>query len=403
MNGNRIVSLSQLGQYINCVTKHAAECGVPVAFLGESSRDGLASVLVSQCQKCQSLFRCYTSHKLTYNNKNHYTTNVQAALGEIATGGGAEHLEEQLACVQIPAMTKVSFIELERSLGRVFEQLVADNLLAAGKEEKALAIARGDFHNGVPAITVVVDGGWSKRSHKHSYNAKSGVGVIFGAATKKLLFIGVRNKYCSVCAISNHSNSPTPSHQCFKNWNGTSCAMESDIIVEGFQLSEQMHGVRYMWFIGDGDSSVYHAVVTNVPSYGRHVQKVECANHAVKCYRNRLEALCKEHPEYHGRHGLSEAKMKRITHGARCAIKMHSKTGDVAALRHDLRNGIRHYFGDHRNCNSAYCKNTNTDTSNVIIVQINQINVYTGPSVLSRLPPNFLRDAESAGDRLVAN
>ena len=34
--------------------------------------------------------------------------------------------------------------------------------------------------------------------------------------------------------------------------------------------------------------------------------------------------------------------------------------------------------------------------------KINQINVYTGPSVLSRLPPNFLRDAESAGDRLVA-
>ena len=81
---------------------------------------------------------------------------------------------------------------------------------------------------------------------------------------------------------------------------------------------------------------------------------------------------------------------------------MHSKTGDVAALRHDLRNGIRHYFGDHRSCNSAYCENTNTDTSNDIIIQINKINVYTGAPVLSRLPPNFLHDAESAGDRLVA-
>ena len=104
-------------------------------------------------------FRCYTSHRLTYNDKNHYTTNVQAVLGQIATGGGAEHLEEQLACVQIPTMTKVSFIELERSLGRVFEQLVADNLLTAGKEERALAIAQGNFHNGVSAVTVVVDGG----------------------------------------------------------------------------------------------------------------------------------------------------------------------------------------------------------------------------------------------------
>ena len=68
-------------------------------------------------------------------------------------------------------MTKVSFIELERNLGRVFKQLVADNLLAAGKEERTLAISQSDFRNEVPAITVVVDGGWSKRSHKHSYNA----------------------------------------------------------------------------------------------------------------------------------------------------------------------------------------------------------------------------------------
>ena len=86
-------------------------------------------------------------------------------------------MEEQLACVQVPALTKVNcFILIERTLGRVFEQVVEDDLLAAGKEERSLAITQGTFHAGVPAITVVVDGGWSKRS--------SGVGVIFGAATK---------------------------------------------------------------------------------------------------------------------------------------------------------------------------------------------------------------------------
>ena len=111
----------------------------------------------------------------------------------------------------------------------------------------------GYYHNGVPTITVMVDAGWFKRSHKHSYNAKSGVGVIFGAGTKKL-FIRVRNKYCSVCAVSKHHNLPTPSHQCFKNWSGSSCAMEADIILEGFRMSESIHGLRYLWFIGDEDS-----------------------------------------------------------------------------------------------------------------------------------------------------
>ena len=44
-------------------------------------------------------------------------------------------------------------------------------MMVAGQEERALAVAGNDYHEGVPAITVVCDGGWSKRSHKHSYNA----------------------------------------------------------------------------------------------------------------------------------------------------------------------------------------------------------------------------------------
>ena len=64
---------------------------------------------------------------------------------------------------------------------------------------EAISRGRGDYHEGVPTITVIVDGGWSKRSHRHSYNAQSGVAVVIGQATRKLLYIGVRNKYCTVC------------------------------------------------------------------------------------------------------------------------------------------------------------------------------------------------------------
>ena len=46
---------------------------------------------------------------------------------------------------------------------------------------------------GVPSITVIVDVGWSKRAHKHSYNAKSGVRIIIGQLTGKLLHLGVIN------------------------------------------------------------------------------------------------------------------------------------------------------------------------------------------------------------------
>ena len=312
--------------------------------------------MVCQCLKCSSLFRFTTSEITTINGTNHYDVNIGAALGQIATGGGAEYMKEQLACFQVPSLSTPSFIDQECDTGTIFKETVTEQLLIAGQKEEELAIQRGSYHNTVPAITVVVDGGWSKRSHGHSYIVNSGVGVILGAATKGLLFIGVRNKHCSICAINARRETPIPEYNCFRNWSGNSCSMEADIILEGFQLSEQMHGVQHCWLIGDGDSSVYYVVVSGVPSYGIVIKKVECANHAMKCYRNRLEGVCNDKPAYHSKQGLSKSMMKRITHGARCAIKMHSATGDMAALLHDLRNGPRHYFRLHDRCSSTFCK-----------------------------------------------
>ena len=104
-----------------------------------------------------------------------------------------------------------------------------ESMKEAGREERRLAIENDQYHQGVPAITVVVDGGWSKRSNRHSYNAKSGVGVIIGLQTQKLLYIGVRNKACTSCTRG------IKDHICFKNWTKSSSAMEADIILEGFK------------------------------------------------------------------------------------------------------------------------------------------------------------------------
>jgi len=185
-----------------------------------------------------------------------------------------------------------------------------------------------------------VDGDWSKRSHRHSYNVNSGVAAILGVATKQLLYIGVRSKYCSICAVSNGKGIPAPEHKCYHNWSGSSSSMEADIILQGFLLSESIHGVRYHWMIGDGDSSAYNSVVTGCLKYGKDVIKVECANHAIKCYCSRLEGLCNDKPQYRGHFGLTPCSCDKAAGSwSRCAIKMYSKTGDVSVLHHGLRNG----------------------------------------------------------------
>jgi len=47
--------------------------------------------------------------------------------------------------------------------------------------------------------------------------------------------------------------------------------MESDIILEGFKAAGQ-HDIRYLNFIGDGDSSVHSTLVSGVPGWGHFIK-----------------------------------------------------------------------------------------------------------------------------------
>jgi hypothetical protein len=112
------------------------------------------------------------------------------------------------------------------------------------------------------------------------------VGII-GRHTGEILFIGIKNKFCSICARTENKNEQTRDHVCFKNWNYSAPAMESAMAVEGFSMSEEMHNLRYIQFIADGDAKIKENV-----SYGRDVRKIECTtNHALKNYGKHLRKV----------------------------------------------------------------------------------------------------------------
>ena len=123
--------------------------------------------------------------------------------------------------------------------------------------------------------------------------------------------------------------------------------MEADILVEGFRMSETTHGVRYVEVIGDGDSSVLAAIRSQV-MWGPYVKKLECANHACKNYRAKLESIVHDNPRYKGRGGLTQKAIRWLTAAARAAIRMHSSTKDLC-------NAPFHVFGDHTNCSPSFC------------------------------------------------
>lgn len=178
---------------------------------------------------------------------------------------------------------------MELDLQEIINEQLWDSMIAAGKEEAELAKNNGELvKDGIPEIAVIADG--AKRSYKTKYEAKSGEACNIGYKTGKLLFLGIRNKFCSMCL--KHEKGDVPPHRCFNNWEKSLTSIESNVITEGFCSSLQMHGMKYKYLIGDGDSSVYKNLCEFRP-YGPnyHIIKIECKNHLLRNFCSRLKDI----------------------------------------------------------------------------------------------------------------
>lgn len=74
--------------------------------------------------------------------------------------------------------------------------------------------------------------------------------TIIGYNTKKILFIGIRNRYCVICERAKTNNKTPIQHVCFMNWSKGATSIEADAIAEGFKISMQMHGLKFNKLIG---------------------------------------------------------------------------------------------------------------------------------------------------------
>jgi len=249
-------------------------------------------------------------------------------------------------------------------------EVAFEEMKAAGVEEAKNALEKDEVDElGRPCITVVADGAWSKRSYKTNYNALSGVATIICYYTKKVLFMGVRNKYCVIYEITLKSGKPMRSHTCYKNWSGTSTSMESDIIVEGFKESITMHNLIYAKLIGDGDSRVTKKLHIEKP-YGPNfkVVKIECTNHIMRNYINRLREMTTKRKSSEGHivpgslRQILKDRLRNLRSGVTMAIKCrmeqnYAHNEKVNLLKKDIMNhGPYHVFGLHTDCNEYFCK-----------------------------------------------
>lgn len=364
LEGRRIVDIKYLFSELSKIKHEHTDCTfADLKFLGEL-RTGFVSKYTFECKMCKTKEMVYSEDP-----KLKLSVNDAVVEGIVCSGNGYGQLNEICSVLNMPNMSNSTYTKIEQRLTPNIEECALDEMIAAGQEEKRLAVLNGDVDNdGCPLISVVADGSWAKRSYKSGFSSASGAACIVGLKTKKVLFLGVRNSYCCICARSAKLNIDVPEHRCFKNWNDSANAMEADIIAEGFAKSMEMHGVKYNKLIGDGDSSVMKKLLLNKP-YGHDftITKIECKNHLLRNFCNKIKALGKKTNNHKGfvpvllrkKVESNVLRMRKAVVGAINYRKDQDNVnhGDkIRNLKIDIKNAANHVFGDHKNCASYYCK-----------------------------------------------
>lgn len=352
-------------QQLQKISSHSSlfNCNLKdMTLLGEK-RIGLISKFKFICNMCKQYFIIESENP---ENEENIDANLAAVTGITSTGIGYSQFQEITACLNIPVFTEKLYGKIQDAVYEKWEETAVEAMEGAAMRERTAAIAEGRISkDGIPVIDVLADACWSSRSYGNNFKALSGAAAIVGRKFGEVLYIGIKNKYCTVCARAEKKQISKPEHVCFKNYTGSSSGMEAEIICQGFEKSIETHNIMYGRMIADGDSSTYAKILASNPYPNYTVQKIECRNHVMRNMCNKLRALYKEtkYPlEF--RKTLTDIKIMSIRKVIIASIQKYKLKKDIpeemTSFRNEIQNSIYHAYGNHEHCKDYYCSKEKT-------------------------------------------
>lgn len=113
---------------------------------------------------------------------------------------------------------------------------------------------------------------------------------LIGLHSGKILDVIVKSSYYKQCEyLKDKYNSAefelwmeSPKEKCSANYEGSPGKMEVDGAIEMFKWSVDLHGVKYLSYIGDNNCKTYKSIVESQP-YGENITKIkkECVRKLV--------------------------------------------------------------------------------------------------------------------------
>jgi hypothetical protein len=265
---NVIVDVKMLSQLINSSSRCPKCDSTGTLELTEdvSQRNGLASKLVVKCGECEFSNSSMTS-KMT--RQRLYEVNVRYTYGLRSIGRGKQGGNMFAAVMNLPKPTRRQ-IRYTKIIGQHVKEASEASMRCAVKEaiaENPIVDKPGRKNTDIP---VALDGSWHKRGHISLNGVVTATSVDGG----KVVDLECMTKHCQ-CRKERGRKVHTAT--CAANYVGTSGGMEVEGAVRMFSRSETTRGVRYVDYLGDGDSKGFKKVVESKP-YGEDItiEKLEC-------------------------------------------------------------------------------------------------------------------------------
>ena len=217
--------------------------------------------------------------------------NRRAVLAMRNIGVGHQGLVK-FTCVMnmLPPMNENAYRDHVKAVRDATESVAKESMSKAANDVKEFY---EPSEEGLYDIAVSGDGTWRKRGFSSSYGVVTVLSTVTGKAAM--------SKECRQCmqwrgkerSAEFHEWWDGHQHECHANFEGSSGSMDASGILNIFQRSVEGHGMRFVEFLGDGDSKAHKLLVQEAVYGDVDIEKLECVGHVQKRLGSRLRSLKK--------------------------------------------------------------------------------------------------------------
>ena len=281
---NFVTVFSAIASLVKCV-----KCNSKISF-GIVSERGLGFKISVVCDKCTPdyILSCdFIKHS--------YGINRRFILAMCVIGDGYKGAKKFCGLMDFPPfLCKSTYCMILEHICEASKNMAQFFMKKACNEEIDLNSTDSESQN--TDLIASGDGTWHKRGFWYLF----GVTSLIGHFTGKIIDVLVKSSYYKACEpwkVKQNIDEYEEWYEIYKetcsaNHEGSAGKMEVDAVIEIFRRSLENLGVRFLYYVGDGDWKTYTGIIKAAPYGKTEVTKKGCG-HVQKLIGTRLRA-CKK-------------------------------------------------------------------------------------------------------------